>query len=1083
LPSVRDPDPMSGLCPKCLLSGLFADSRGGDETNVLAGVLEGALRSGWAGPPLPHGMPQVFGGYELIEEVARGGMGIVYRARQSGAGRVVAVKVVAAGHFASPDFIRRFRNEAEAAATLDHPNIVPTYEVGERDGHPFFSMKLIEGGSLAQRMAALEFPMEPREAAGLIAKLARAVHYAHQRGVLHRDIKPGNVLLDARNEPHLTDFGLAKLVEKDSTLTHTVAMLGTPAYMSPEQARGEAKQLTTAVDVYGLGAVFYELLTGQPPFGAGPTVETVRRVLETEPRRPSTLRPGLDRDLDIICLKCLEKEPGRRYGSAEALAADLDRWRNHEPILARPASALERAAKWIRRNRAAFNALVTIGLLLMAGTGVSTWQAIEANRARRAEVQHRGVAEESRALAETQHRIARAEWQRAEQYLARAEWLVYAGNLMMAQTDFELGNGGLAQHYLEQCDVSLRGWEWRYLKTRISARQTISGHGATITSAVFSPDGRRILTGSFDGTARVWDAASGSELLVLTGHQGDVLSVAFSPDGQRIVTGGGKWAVGRTPGEAMVWDAATGELLLELKGHNFAVWSVAFSSDGQRIVTGAGDRGYGPGEVKVWDAAKGLEILTLPSEVESVRGVAFSPDGHRIVTGSTGSANATARVWDAATGKPLLALKRPMNLTSVAFSPEGDRIVTGGDNVANVWDAATGELLFGLKGHNRAVWSVAFSPDGRRIVTGSWDQTANVWDAATGELLFTLKGHSSHVVGVAFSPDGKSIVTASADTLAKVWDAESGQEIPRLKGHTDSVNSIAFSPDGRRIVTGSQDGTMKIWDAGTRREILSLRGAPSQPPDGADVYGVAISPDSQRVATASKDKTARVWDMSTGQQLLTLKHNTSVLSVAFSPDGERIVTGTGDPEFPDRGPCEARVWDAATGQPLLTLKHARAVRSVAMSPDGQRFVTGSDDAIARVWDAATGREMFSLRGHTGALPGVAFSPDGQRILTGSWDDTAGVWDAASGERLLTLKGHTGHVRSVAFSPDGQRIVTGSEDWTARVWNAVTGAEALALRGHSEMVWSVAVSPDGQQIATGIAGAEAVVNIWSAAPTR
>ncbi len=305
------PDAPQGLCTKCLL-GAMLDT----------GPLAGALRLAAGKSVLPRG----FGPYELLTEVARGGMGVVYKARQVQINRIVALKVMAAGQFAAPDFVKRFRTEAEAAASLDHPNIVPIYEVGECEGQPFFSMKFVEDGSLAARISRRGFRISNRDAALLLEKLARAVHYAHQRGILHRDVKPGNVLLDGQGEPHLTDFGLAKLVEKDSTLTRTIAMLGTPSYMSPEQARGEAKQLTTAVDVYGLGAVFYELLTGQPPFAGGTTMETVRQVLEKEPCRPSALRPGIDRDLETVCLKCLEKDPARRYGSAEALGADLERW-------------------------------------------------------------------------------------------------------------------------------------------------------------------------------------------------------------------------------------------------------------------------------------------------------------------------------------------------------------------------------------------------------------------------------------------------------------------------------------------------------------------------------------------------------------------------------------------------------------------------------------------------------------------------------------------------------------------------------------------------------------------------------------
>jgi serine/threonine protein kinase len=600
-------------------------------------------------------LPRSFGDYELIAEVARGGMGVVYKARQSRLNRIVAVKVLAAGSFAAPDFVKRFRTEAEAVASLDHPNIVPIYEVGEHEGQPFFSMKFIEGGSLSEQISSLKLQIPDGEAAELLAKLARAVHYAHQRGILHRDIKPGNVLLDADGEPHLTDFGLARLVEKESTLTHTMAMLGTPSYMSPEQARGNARQLTTAVDVYGLGALFYELLTGRPPFVGDTTLEVVRKVLEAEPRRPSTLRPGLDRD--------------------------------HEPILARPCSALERIAKWIRRNRGGFIAIVIIGLLLVAGTGISTWQAFRATQARDSEFRQRVAAEKAEARAVLSQR-------KAEEQSSRAEWLVYASKLILARTDFETGNGGLALHYLNECQPNLRGWEWRYLWNRIKAQLTFEGHTRLVSSVAFSADGERLVTGSEDKTAKVWNATTGEQLLTLQGHKGYVVSAAFTPDGQRIVTGGGEWGLGIKPGEAKVWDATTGQQLLDLQGHNYTVWSVAISPDGKRLVTGAAERGYGPGEVKVWDAATGDELLTLPY-TENARSVAFSPDGQRIVTGSA-------------------QLK------------------------VKVWNAATGEELLTIKAHAALITCVAFSPDGQRILSGSWDRTARIWDAATGREILAL---------------------------------------------------------------------------------------------------------------------------------------------------------------------------------------------------------------------------------------------------------------------------------------------------------------------------------------------------------
>ena len=1021
-------------------------------------------------------MPRAFGAYELLEEIARGGMGIVFRARQTQINRLVAVKVVVSGVLASPDFVERFRTETEAVASLNHPNIVPIYEVGDCEGQPFFSMRFIEGGSLAQRIADPARPLPHRDAANLLAKLARAVHYAHQRGILHRDIKPGNILLDAQGEPHLTDFGLARLVEKDSTLTHTMAMLGTPSYMSPEQARGAAKELTTAVDVYGLGAVFYELLTGQPPFAGGSTIETVRQVLDKEPRRPSALKPGLDRDLETICLKCLEKDPGRRYGSAEAFAADLDRWQQHDPILARPSTPWERISKWIRRNRAWFVALLAIALLLVGGVAVSTWQAVEATRARREENKQRIAAQAAQALAETQQKKAEAEKQRAEAQLTRAEWLSYASKLALAQTDFETGNGGLALRYLNECQPNLRGWEWGHLWNRMNAKLTLAGHGTFVAGVAFSGDGKRLVVCS-EGEVKMFDAVTGEPLLKFEGHKQNLSCVAFSPDDRWIVTGAGAGGQGIQPGEAKVWDATTGHLRFDLQGHQYPVFAVAISRDGKLIATAAAENTYNGSEVKIWDAVTGNELLTLPF-VENVRCLAFHPGDQGLLTGTQ---KGKLEVWDVSSGEKMLTVSAHTDkIHGVAFSPDGKRMISSSwDRTAKIWDAKTGQEIFVLKGHDSAVASAVFSPDGAKIVTSSWDQTAKIWNAETAQEMLTLKGHSAWVWTAAFSPDGKRVVTGSFDNTARVWDAERGQEIPTLKGHWNSVNSLAFRSDGKRLASGSDDGTVKIWDLVAGRELLTLgQKTPAWPKGG--VWTVAFSPDGRRIVTGGQDQSAKVWDAETGQFLFSLEHTNVVLSAAFSPDGQRIAVVSG--WYGEERGGEIKIWDAAGGRLLHTLQPARSAWSVAFSPDGQRVVTGSASRTVKVWDVTTGVEVLALRGHARGVGGVAFSADGQRIVTGSHDLTAKVWNAATGEALLTLKGHSGFVRTVAFSPDGQRIVTGGDDRTVRIWEAVTGQEVLVFRGHgdNEIVRCVAFSPDGERIVSGTLK-DAAVKIWSAAP--
>ena len=519
---------------------------------------------------------------------------------------------------------------------------------------------------------------------------------------------------------------------------------------------------------------------------------------------------------------------------------------------------------------------------------------------------------------------------------------------MLAQNDFDAGNGKLALHYLDECQWKLRGWEHRYLWTRINAKQTLVGHKRDVYGVAFSPDGKRIVTAGFDNTARVWGAGTGQELFALKGHTCWVVCVAFSPDGNHIVTGAGEWGFRDTSprGEAKVWDAVTGQELVNLSGLSSPVWSVAFSPDGKRIVTGLQDQ-----TAMIWDAETGRDVLAFKCGGE-LSSVAFSPDGNRIIT-----AGGTAKLWDAGTGREILALKGH-SVRCVAFSPDGKRLVTGSeDQTASIWDAGTGQELLTLRGHASWVWSVAFSPDGQRIVTGSWDNTVRVWDAASGHELLILKGHAGKVRGVAVSADGRHIVSGSDDWTAKVWDAQNGQEVVTLP--TEAVFGLAFSPTGKRIVV-SGFFAAKVWDAETGHEVLALNG------HKGPVLCVAYSPDGKRIVTGGDDQTAKVWNALTGQELLTLKR---LPTKAISP---------GVLQF-----------SGASAGGLLT---------VAFSPDGGRIVTGSADGAANVWDAETGQQLLVLEGHKGSVVSAAFSPEGTRIVAGCGDSRVMVWD---GERTST----------------------------------------------------------------------------------
>ncbi|WP_437984360.1 nSTAND1 domain-containing NTPase [Sorangium sp. So ce117] len=603
---------------------------------------------------------------------------------------------------------------------------------------------------------------------------------------------------------------------------------------------------------------------------------------------------------------------------------------------------------------------------------------------------------------------------------------------------------------IEPPDVP-RGWaalaRWA-LHSQVA--HTVLSHPDAVLFAGYSPDGLRIVTGSYDKIARVWNADGTGEPLVLRGHEDRVYSAAFSPDGKRVVTGS-------EDNTARVWNAdGTGEPLV-LRGHEDGVHSAAFSPDGERVVTGSLDK-----TARVWNADGTGEPLVLRGHKDGICSATFSPDGKRIVTGSY---DKTARVWNAdGTGEPLVLRGHEDGIGSAEFSPDGKRIVTASfDSTARVWNAdGTGKPLV-LRGHAEEVYSATFSPDGERIVTGSLDKTARVWNAdGRGEPL-VLHGHDDEI-RAAFSPAGKRIVTASTDKTARVWNVDGTGESLVLRGHEDEVWSAEFSPDARRIVSASEDKTARVWNADGTGEPLVLRGHEKV------VSTAAFSPDGKRIVTASFDKTVRVWNADgTGEPLVLRGHEDPVYSAAFSPDGKRVVTGSED--------NTARVWNAdGTGEPLVLRGHEDGIESAVFSPDGKRIVTASLDQTTRVWNADGSGEPLVLRGHGHTVCSAAFSPDGKRIVTASQDRTARVWNADGSGEPLVLRGHVHTVHSAVFSPDGKRIVTTSQDKTTRVWNADGTGEPLVLRGSDSPVNAAAFSPDGKRIVT--ASDDRLVRVWT-----
>ncbi|MCY2963903.1 MAG: serine/threonine protein kinase [Planctomycetota bacterium] len=1007
-----------------------------------------------------------FGDYEIQKELGRGGMGVVYKARQVSLNRSVALKMIKAGLLADNDELRRFQNEAEAVALLNHPGVVAIYEVGTHEGQRFFTMKLIEGGNLADKIA--HFKENPKAVAALVAETADAVHHAHLRGILHRDLKPANILVDLAGHPHVTDFGLAKRVEGDSELTQSGAILGTPAYMSPEQASGRRGAITTATDVYGLGAILYALLTGQAPFVGDSMIETLDAVRTQPPKPPTKLNGKVPRDLELICLKCLEKNPATRYPTVAALADDLRHFTVGEPVSVRAAGVVERIAKWASRKPtlAAAYALGLLAALLggLGGFAVYLWLDAAASGRIAETALHvasfkEGVAKAAKIDAETARKEADRDKSSAVQAKSQAETarndaelqrekvanLEYGRTIQLAHQEWRENNVPATLEILQRTRSDLRGWEWYYVSNLCHLElMTLQGNGAEVKEALFSPDGTRIVTVSFDGTAKVWNADSGHEVFTLGRNGQRIKSVSLSRDGSRLVTL-------NSDGSATIWNAATGTQMESLAGSSQnGVNSVSFSGDGARIVATQDHTAI------VWDVESGEQILTLEGHGAEVLNVAFNSDRSKIVTASV---DGLVNVWNGRTGEKHLSLAGQASWAWCAqFSPDGSRIVTARDDgTARVSNAVTGEEVLRLYGHAGAVCWATYDSTGSRIATAGKDGTARIWDAAYGTPLLTIRGHTDIVHAVSFSPDGSRVVTASADGRAMTWNATTGTDVTTLTRPT--ILSASFSPDGSQILL--PEGYLSVIDAKTGVELFS----------GEPVSFAQFGPDGSRIVTGKFTETARVLDMKSTTPICLLRgHTNTVRSGSYSTDGSLIVTTSDD--------CTAKVWDANSGIERFTLKgHETRLTAASFNSDDSRIVVACADGTATVWNVDSRAKTVTMRGHTMEIRFASFSPDGSRIVTASNDRTARVWDSETGKERLKLVGHTGWVNTASFSPDGSRIVTAGEDHKVKVWCASTGTEVLSLSGHTDKVTSASFSPNGSLILS--ASRDHTVKIWSA----
>jgi WD40 repeat protein len=1013
-------------------------------------------------------LPQIEG-YEVAGILGYGGMGVVYTARHLKLNRTVALKMLLAGPYAGPQEVARFVRESQAVAELQHPHIVQIHDVGELDGRPFFTMEYVEGGSLAQDLAGA--PQSARRAAEVTAALAAAMQSAHNKGIIHRDLKPANILLSSDGTPKIADFGLARHVDGDPGLTIGDARVGSPSYMAPEQALGALGTVGPSADIYALGAVLYEMLTGRPPFRADTAAETQRQVITVEAAPPSRLNANVPRDLETICLKCLHKDPSRRYASAMDLADDLHRFLKGEPVRARPAGWPERVWCWGKRNQAVAAALLGVVSLLALIVVGSLWAAAHF---RKLEGEQKKLAQEKGDLADQKGRLAAENQQEREKAVLSekreaelrlksvAQGKELRRNLYVAEMNLAgqaatnpggLGRVGdlLARWGQERPD--LRDWEWYYLNSLCHrSLSTRIGHLQCVHKVAWSPDGERLASASADHTICIWDASEELPPKRLMGHAAAVIAVAWSPDGRRLASASWDQTV-------KVWDTNTGIELFCFRGHTGGVFSASWSPDGNTIVSGGDDR-----TIQIWDANSGAVRKVLRGHTDTVTSFAWSPDGQRLASAAR---DVTIRVWDVAAAEATHILNGHNNWVSeVTWSPDGTRLASASnDQTLRIWNPDNGQELLKMRGHTQGVASVAWSPDGARLASASDDQTVKVWTAVAGAEIFSLRGHSGPLTTVTWSPKGDRIASAGYDSVIKIWDGAAGAETPVLTSHERPIQALAWRQrDSTLFASADTAGVVKVWDIARRSVRWVWQG------DSNRVYSVAWHPAGARLAAASENGVIRIWDVASNDPEVFDAHAGVVCSVAWSPDGRRLASGGYDKKV--------RIWDALSGKVLRELAgHQHSIYAVAWSLDGRRLASASGDRTVKIWDVSTGAEVLCYQGHTSEVVTVGWSPDGKMIASAGYDQILQVWDAVSGQRAMLLRGHTTHVAQVIWSPYGSRLASAGRDGVVKIWDTETGKEALTLGGHASQVNAVAWSPDGMTLVS--AGEDHQLRVYDA----
>jgi WD40 repeat protein/predicted Ser/Thr protein kinase len=1059
---------------------LQLDRSGQAAESLLRSPLAGSRPTAFA-PPTPR-FPAI-GRYRVVRVLGEGGMGTVYEAEQDSPRRPVALKVVRQG-LASPALLKRFTHEAQILGRLHHPGVAQVYEAGfADDGQPFFAMEFIRGLPLDEYANRQGLDLAAR--VGLVARACDAVQHAHDQGVIHRDLKPANILVEETGQPKVLDFGVARATDADlltaAGLTRTGQLLGTPNYMSPEQVTGDPAKIDERADVYALGVILFELVAYRLPFQLEnrPLAEAARLILEQDPPRLGSLDPELRGDVETIVTKALAKEPARRYASAADLATDLRRWLAHEPILARPPSALYHLRKFARRHRSLVGGVVATGAALVLGlVGTILFAVGEARQRRQAEQN------------------------------ARAEMFqTYRARLAAAAAALQNHDVTDAAHQLTAAPRDLRGWEWRQLQSRLDDSTLViplaAGRSATLISGperllvgIASGDGMRLidLYGGEHATVPIpvrnpyveaaCETLRGLRVVVYAEFAVDVFdgagrrifraanpgvsspSAAVSRDGTRLAWPrevDGRW-------QLTLCDAATGKRKAVCDGHIGYIWSFAFSPDGTHIASSGEDRA-----ARVWDAASGALLATCRGHAARVLGVSFSPDGTRLLT----TAGDGVRQWDVATGREVEPPydRHTGEVMAAVYSPDGRWVAsTGSDRTVRVWQAIGREDLAVLHGHTANVTGVAFAPDGRHLVSLSrasmlgiaGDDTVRVWEVDPHATLPVLRGHRSYVYPVTFSPDGRWIASGDWDNKVRLWDARTGEAACEPLDNGDLVKTLDFSPDGTRLVSARQD-RLQVWDVATGRRLKEIQ-VPAP-----NILAVEFRPDGVTLAALDGSGGVTIFDDKSGVAVARLHvgaaHDSKAL--AYSPDGRWLAAA---------GPDQKTIclFDAHTYEPLAQFPgHEELIRALTFSPDSRRLASCSADHTIRIWQVEGGR--WRVRGEENSRE---VEGGGSRVKIDEGVAPSTVDPSPSTLHpppCQVLSGHTDEVFAVAFHPDGSRLASAGRDRAVWLWDLARGTEVARLQGHTSYVWSLAFSPDGATLASG--SGDFTVRLWDTAPLK